>query len=107
MKHLRKKCIIIGLICICIEIVICAGFKAKYKQDRKKDKHWPYNIEDSSINNNSSTTTSRSISNPPFLKTIFNNSNYALPSMNIHSMQIDEQTLSTFNPIKCPHDICK
>ncbi|KAI5184116.1 hypothetical protein NEIRO03_1573 [Nematocida sp. AWRm78] len=44
MKQLRKKCIIFGLLfIISIEIVICAGFKVKYKRNIKSATFHPYN----------------------------------------------------------------
>ncbi|KAI5167046.1 hypothetical protein NEIRO03_2531 [Nematocida sp. AWRm78] len=104
MKQLRKKCIIFGLLfIISIETVICAGFKAKYKQDRKRNKHWPYSIADSPRSSSSSIETSKGISNTPIIEDVLNNSNCVPPAMNTHPMQIDDQALDLSNPAKRPH----
>ncbi|KAI5170247.1 hypothetical protein NEIRO03_2767, partial [Nematocida sp. AWRm78] len=104
MKQLRKKCIIFGLLfIISIEIVICAGFKVTYNQDRKRNKHWPYNIEDSPRNNSSGIATSKGIINTPIIQDGLNNSNFVSPAMNTHPIQIDDQALDLSNPAKRPH----
>ncbi|OAG32342.1 hypothetical protein NEIG_02270 [Nematocida sp. ERTm5] len=98
MKQLRKKCIIIGLLFISVERAICAGFKAKYKQDRKKKIFRPYDIADSPSNNSSSIS-----NNTPIIQDVLNNNNYVSPVMNSQPMQIDNQILYISNLIKKPH----
>ncbi|KAI5165128.1 hypothetical protein NEIRO03_0060 [Nematocida sp. AWRm78] len=104
MKQLRKKCIIIGLLfIISMERAICAGFKVKYKQDRKKEIFRPYDIEVSPRNNSPSIETSKSISNTLFLRTMLENRNCTSPVMSSRPMQIDNQALDISNPIKRLH----
>ncbi|KAI5166415.1 hypothetical protein NEIRO03_1009 [Nematocida sp. AWRm78] len=107
MKQLRKKYIIIGLILICtiMERASCAGFKVKYKQDRKKDSQWPYNLAHSSRNKDSAPITSIDISGSLSPRTIWDNPNNTPFDINTQHMQIDNQPLDLSNPIKSSHNI--
>ncbi|OAG30398.1 hypothetical protein NEIG_00561 [Nematocida sp. ERTm5] len=104
MKKLRKKFFIFGLLCICVEIVICTNFKPNCKQDRKKDNKGPYNRAHSSKSKITILNTSAKLKESQIGRNICYTTNYASYTMDSRSIQIDTPHLNIYNAIKPFYD---
>ncbi|KAI5185587.1 hypothetical protein NEIRO03_2086 [Nematocida sp. AWRm78] len=82
MRQLKKAGVITGLICMCIDIIICGGFKVKYKN---KYAYSPYNLTLSPRSNNLNSIHSTDINELITQKNMLSNANSKLPSINNQS----------------------
>ncbi|KAI5126418.1 hypothetical protein NEPAR08_0488 [Nematocida parisii] len=94
MRQLKKVSIITGLICICIDTIICGGFKASYKSRHACS---PYSLEQRPRNNSLHSTDSADTNELTPQKSMHSNDNGKLPLMNNQSEIEANLSLDLFN----------